>query len=251
VRIKALNGYIELGLEVTLKLLHWVFELIPLAVMAIVARIVGTTGFEPLANMVWFVASVILALALLLGFYCLRLRFSGSIRPGAFFRGASGAFALAFSTASSAATLPVTYDCATTNLEVREESASLGIMVGGTFNHDGSALYQAMAATFVAQGIGMRLSVGHQVVVALMSLVASVTVAGIPEAGFVTMIAVFTAVRLPIEFIPLLLPLDWLLDRCRTVVNVAGDLSATCIFDRSKGGGPKPEPTLDGVEQGR
>jgi Na+/H+-dicarboxylate symporter len=176
---------------------------------------------------------VALALVLLLCFYALRLRLSSRIRPGAFFRGASDALALAFSTASSAATLPVTYECATTKLGVKEETASLGILVGGTFNHDGSALYQAMAAPFVAQAIGIHLSLNQQIVVGLMAIVASVTVAGIPEAGFVTMVAVFTAVRLPIEYIPLLLPLDWILDRCRTTVNVAGDLVATCIADSS------------------
>jgi Na+/H+-dicarboxylate symporter len=181
--------------------------------------------------MVWFIASVLLALALMFCFYMVRLRFTSRVRPIAFCRGAFDAFALAFSTASSAATLPVTYECATNNLGVREESASLGIMVGGTFNHDGTALYEAMAALFVAQAIGQHLTLTHQLVVVLMAIVASVGAAGIPEAGLVTMLAVFNAVHLPIEYIPFLLPLDWFLDRVRTTMNVAGDLVSTCILD--------------------
>ncbi len=106
-------------------------------------------------------------------------------------------------------------------------------MVGGTFNHDGGALYEAMAALFVSQAIGYHLTIAHQLMIVVMAVVASVGAAGIPEGGLVTMVAVFTAVHLPIEYIPLLLPLDWFLDRCRTTINVAGDLVSTCIIDRA------------------
>lgn len=105
-------------------------------------------------------------------------------------------------------------------------------MVGGMFNKDGSALYQAMAPLFVAQAIGQTLPAGNQVLVALMALVASVGTAGIPAAGLVTMLAVFSTLHLPLEYVPLLLPLDWILDRFRTLINVAGDLAATCIADK-------------------
>jgi DAACS family dicarboxylate/amino acid:cation (Na+ or H+) symporter len=107
----------------------------------------------------------------------------------------------------------------------------MGIMVGGTFNHDGTALYEAMAALFVGQALGMHLGLGHQIVVVFMSIIASVGAAGIPEAGLVTMLAVFSAVHLPAEYVPLLLPLDWFLDRCRTAMNVMGDLTVTCLLD--------------------
>jgi Na+/H+-dicarboxylate symporter len=105
-------------------------------------------------------------------------------------------------------------------------------MVGGTFNHDGTALYEAMAALFVSQVLGHTLSIRYQLVVVLMAIVASVGAAGIPDAGLVTMLAVFSAVHLPLDYVPLLLfPLDWLLDRVRTTVNVAGDLASTCLID--------------------
>jgi Na+/H+-dicarboxylate symporter len=114
---------------------------------------------------------------------------------------------------------------------VRPESASIGVMVGGAFNHDGTALYEAMAALFVAQALGMHLGPLEQLLVIVMAVFASVGAAGIPEAGLVTMIAVFTAVRLPVAYIPLLLPLDWFLDRCRTAINVMGDMTVTCLLD--------------------
>jgi DAACS family dicarboxylate/amino acid:cation (Na+ or H+) symporter len=88
-----------------------------------------------------------------------------------------------------------------------------------------------MAALFVSQALGMHLSLGHQVIVVFMSVIASVGAAGIPEAGLVTMLAVFSAVHLPTEYIPLLLPLDWFLDRCRTCINVMGDMSVACLLD--------------------
>src|SRR5262249_11185657 len=153
------------------------------------------------------------------------------VRPIDFLRGASDALAMAFSTASSAATLPVTFECMVKKIGVREENASMGIMVGGTFNHDGTALYEAMAALFISQYIGQHLGFNEQLQVVIMAVFASVGAAGIPEAGLVTMVAVFKAVGLPPDMIPLLLTVDWFLDRCRTAINVMGDMSVTCILD--------------------
>ena len=239
-RISSVTSYVELGLRLTMQLLHWLFELVPLAVLAVTARMVGTVGLSAVTGMIWFVGSVLLGLALMFGVYLLRLRLSSWVRPERYVRGAFDAFALAFSTASSAATLPVTYECAVAKIGVREESASIGVMVGGTFNHDGSALYEAMAALFVSQAIGRNLGIGEQLVVVVMSVIASLGAAGIPEAGLVTMLAVFNAVHLPLEYVPLLLPLDWILDRVRTTVNVAGDLASTCILDGSQRADPIP-----------
>src|SRR4029077_20017850 len=133
------------------------------------------------------VTAVVIALLLMTLVYMIRLRISSAIRPVRFLRGAFDAFALAFSTASSAATLPVTFACATEKLGIREESASLGVMVGGAFNHDGTALYEAMAALFVAQAIGIPMTLGHQLMIVLMAIITSVGAAGIPQAGLVTM----------------------------------------------------------------
>jgi Na+/H+-dicarboxylate symporter len=224
---KTLNAFFQL----TSKILHWVFELVPLAVFAVVTRVVATKGLESLTGMGVWVLSVVGALLIMGVFYLIRMSLSSRISPLVFLKGGKDAFFMAFSTASSAATLPVTYRCATDNLKIKDENASMGIMVGGTFNHDGTALYEAMAALFIAQGIGMHLPVGQQVIVVIMSVIASVGAAGIPEAGLVTMLAVFKAVNLPVEYIPLLLTVDWFLDRCRTTINVMGDMASTAILE--------------------
>src|SRR5262249_20452581 len=141
------------------------------------------------------------------------------------------ALAMAFSTASSTATMPLTYACLRDRVGLRERSAGLGALVGSNFNNDGTALYEAMAALFVAQMVGADLSTGQQLMVVLTSVLASVGAAGIPEAGLVTMTLVFSAVHLPTGYIALLLPVDWFLDRCRTAINVMGDMNVSCILD--------------------
>jgi Na+/H+-dicarboxylate symporter len=221
----------ETVFELLLVLLHWLFKIVPLAVFAVVAAVVASQGLAPLLSMGWFVVTVLVALLLQAGFYLLRLWRGSWVRPAHFLKSASEALAVAFSTASSTATLPVTYRCAVEKLGVRPASASLGVMVGGSMNNDGTALYEAVAALFIAQAVGMHLGPGAQILLVLMSVVASVGAAGIPEAGLITMIAVFTAVKLPVEYIPLLLTVDWFLDRCRTAINVMGDLTVTSLLD--------------------
>jgi Na+/H+-dicarboxylate symporter len=138
---------------------------------------------------------------------------------------------MAFSTASSTATMPVTYARLRERVGLRDQSASLGALVGSNFNNDGTALYEAMAALFVAQLLGVHLSFTEQILVVLTSVIASIGAAGIPEAGLVTMTLVFSAVKLPTEFIALLLTVDWFLDRCRTTINVLGDMNVACLID--------------------
>lgn len=229
--VKSLQNVLNAIFQLMVTILKWVFELVPFAVFAVVSSIVAEKGLGSLLAMGYWVICVLVALVLMLGVYLVRLYLQAKISPIAFLRGGGDAFIMAFSTASSAATLPVTYRCATEKLNVHEDNANLGIMVGGTFNHDGTALYEAMAALLVAQGIGMSLPIGQQAIVVVMAIVASVGAAGIPEAGLVTMIAVFKAVNLPIHFIPFLLTVDWFLDRCRTTVNVMGDMASTCILN--------------------
>ncbi len=234
---------LDIAFQCVMVMLHWIFDLVPLAVFAVVARTVGTSGIQPLLSMGIFVIAVLLALALQAVFYLVRLRFGSWVRPGQFLAAGSDALVMAFSTASSAATLPVTYAAVKDRMKVREASAGLGVMVGGTFNHDGTALYEAMAALFIGQAIGQHLGLGQQVVVVFMAILASVGAAGIPEAGLVTMLAVFSAVHLPTEYIPLLLTLDWFLDRCRTALNVMGDMTVTCLLDGKQP--PPVDPTLE------
>lgn len=227
---------VELFLESLIKILHWIIAVVPLAVFGIVASIVGTEGFAPFKALGVFVLSVLLALAIQAGYYLLRIRFGSWVRPADLIRGGRDALVMAFSTASSTATMPVTYAVLKDRVGLREQSASMGALVGANFNNDGTALYEAMAALFIAQMVGMDLSFQQQLIVVLTSIIASVGAAGIPEAGLVTMTMVFTAVGLPVQYIPVLLTVDWFLDRCRTAINVMGDMNVSCLLDGKQKG---------------
>lgn len=222
---------VELLLDTLIKILHWIIAVVPLAVFGIVASIVGTEGFVQFKALGMFVVSVLLALAIQMVYYLARIRFGSWVSPGQLLRGGRDALVMAFSTASSTATMPVTYASLKEKVGLREQSASMGALVGANFNNDGTALYEAMAALFVAQMIGMDLSIQQQLMVVLTSIIASVGAAGIPEAGLVTMTMVFTVVGLPVQYIPVLLTVDWFLDRCRTAINVMGDMNVSCLLD--------------------
>jgi len=187
----------------------------------------------------------LIALSLHMTYYLVRIQFGSWARPLDVLRGVRDALVMAFSTASSTATMPVTYACLREKVGLREQSASLGALVGANFNNDGTALYEAMAALFISQLIGIDLTLWQQLLVVLTSVAASVGAAGIPEAGIVTMTLVFTAVGLPVKYIPILLTIDWFLDRCRTAVNVMGDVNVSCLLDGYKREPPHPPTPED------
>ncbi|NDC62413.1 MAG: dicarboxylate/amino acid:cation symporter [Planctomycetia bacterium] len=217
--------------ETVVEVLSWVVALVPLAVLGVIARVVAKQGFAPFRSLAWFIVAVLVALLLQACFYLLRVRLQSWVRPVDFIRGGRDAFWTAFSTASSTITMPVTYRALTERIGLRQSSASLGALVGSSFNNDGTALYEAMAALFIAQFLGMQLSLQQQAVVVATSVIASVGAAGIPEAGLVTMTLVFTAVGLPVQYIVLLITVDWFLDRCRTAINVMGDMTVAAVLD--------------------
>jgi Na+/H+-dicarboxylate symporter len=228
---KLAEDMVSLGFSCIITVLGWVIALVPLAVFGKVASVVGTSGFQPFLALGMFVLAVLVALFIQASYYLLRIRFGSWVRPAELLRGTRDALVMAFSTASSTITMPVTYERLLSRVGLRERSASLGALVGSNFNNDGTALYEAMAALFIAQMLGLELSLTDQVLVVLTSVVASVGAAGIPEAGLVTMTLVFTAVKLPTEYIALLLSVDWFLDRCRTTINVLGDMNVACLLD--------------------
>lgn len=221
-------------------MLYWLIEIIPLAIFCVVASLIGTKGFGEFQALGGFVLAVVLALLLQTAYYLVRIRLGSWVRPLDVLRGTRDALVMAFSTASSTATMPVTYSCLRTKVGLREQSASLGSLVGSNFNNDGTALYEAMAALFVSQLVGVHLTLQQQLLVILTSIVASVGAAGIPEAGLVTMTLVFDAVGLKDhkQYIGVLLAIDWFLDRCRTAINVMGDVNVSCLLD-----GKEREPT--------
>lgn len=237
---------ITLLFEAVIRVLHWVIALVPLAVFGIVARTIALQGFAPFKALGAFIVAVVLALFLQACYYLLRVHFGSWVSPKRLLLGGSDAFFTAFSTDSSTATMPVTFESLIQKIGLRESSASLGALVGSNFNNDGTALYEAMSALFIAQVLDIPLSLPQQLVVVFTSIVASVGAAGIPEAGLVTMTLVFTAVGLPTQYIALLVTVDWFLDRCRTVINVMGDMTVSSLLDGKK---RQLDPEISVVEQ--
>lgn len=237
---QAIEHIVTLLFEAVIRILHWVIALVPIAVFGIVTRTIALQGFAPFKALGAFVMTVLVALFLQACYYSLRVKWGSWVSLKQFWGGTSDALITAFSTASSTATMPITYAALIEKIGLRESSASLGALVGSNFNNDGTALYEAMSALFVAQILDLNLNLSQQVIVVLTSIVASVGAAGIPEAGLVTMTLVFSAVGLPTQYIALLITVDWFLDRCRTAINVMGDMTVSCLID---GNMPPDRPT--------
>ena len=229
--VNTIEDLVTLFLNALITILGWVVELVPIAVFGLIAKIIALGGFKSFAALGMFVLSVLCALFLQGVWYLTRISLGSWVRPLPLLRGMRDALIMAFSTDSSSITMPVTYSCLKNRVGLREQSASLGALVGSNFNNDGTALYEAMSALFISQMIGMNLTLGQQFIVVITSVVASVGAAGIPEAGLVTMTLVFHAVGLPVEYIGVLLTVDWFLDRSRTVLNVMGDVNVSCLLD--------------------
>jgi DAACS family dicarboxylate/amino acid:cation (Na+ or H+) symporter len=227
----AIEQIITILFQALIKILHWIVALVPLAVLGIVAKTIALQGFAPFKPLGAFIISVLLALFLQACYYLLRLQFGSWVKPKKFLIRSSEALLTAFSTASSTATIPIAFEILLQKIGLRQSSASLGALVGSNFNHDGTALYEAMSALFITQILGWHLSLLQQLIVVLTSMFASVGAAGIPEAGLVTMTLVFNSVGLPTQYIALLVTIDWFLDRCRTMINLMGDMTVSCLLD--------------------
>jgi Na+/H+-dicarboxylate symporter len=234
--------------DAVIRILHWVIALVPIAVFGIVARTIALQGFAPFKSLGSFVVAVIVALSLQAIYYLTRVKFGSWVSPQRFLQGGSDALITAFSTASSTATMPITFQSLIQKIGLRESSASLGALVGSNFNNDGTALYEAMSALFISQVLGQNLTLVQQVMVMLTSIVASVGAAGIPEAGLVTMTLVFSSVGLPTEYIAILITVDWFLDRCRTAINVMGDMTVSALVDGKHQQSPAAEIVVDPIQ---
>lgn len=232
---RALEDGVTAALQVMEKVLGWIIRLIPLAVFGVVAKAVGEYGLEPLKGLAAYVAAGLLGLTLhSLVTYQAWLALYARLPLRRFWAAAKEPVIYAAGANSSLATLPVTLR-ALDGLGVSKSSSTLGACVGTNLNNDGIILYEAMAVLFVAQAHGLDLSLGQQVVSALLCLVAAMGIAGVPEAGFVSLSLVLATVGLPTELLPLLLTVDWIIARGRSVVNVLSDMMVSIILDRMAG----------------
>ncbi len=228
--------------DIVIKIVDLIMYVAPIGVFALIAGTITSIAGDSLQS--------VLNLLQALGFYCLvvilglivhvllvygtLLKFFSPFSLKQFFTGIAPAQLLAFSTSSSAATLPVTMECAKDNLKVDQEVASFVLPLGATINLDGTALYQSVAAVFIAQTLGLELTFVDQLTIVLTALLASIGAAPVPGAGIVMLVIILEAIGVPANGIALILGVDRILDMVRTATNVTGDCTVSVLVDVSE-----------------
>ena len=225
--------------EVMMKITLFVVKFTPVGVFGLAAGLVAAQAGE-LGQILQGLGKYILTVVIGLSIHSfislpLLLKFIGRVSPLKHYKGVSIPMLTAFSTASSSATLPLTMQAVTSNCGVSKETANFVLPIGATINMDGTALYHAISALFIAQVFGIELTIMQQFMVLVTALLASIGAAGIPMAGLVIITLILSAVGLPLEGIGLLLVVDRILDPLRTLVNVLGDTCGTVIIAKSEG----------------
>ena len=233
---------VNAGFELIMKITHFVILFTPLGVLGIIARVVADNMSVPgaLVGVVQRLGLYMLAVIIALIIHSmitlpLALRFIGRIHPFRHFKALSTPLVTAFSTSSSSATLPLTMDAMQEKAGVSNKISSFVLPLGATVNMDGTALYECIAAMFIAQAYGVHLGILEQVLVVFTALLASIGAAGIPMAGLVMITVVLSAVGLPLEGVGLVIAVDRILDMFRTSVNVWSDSCGTSIIAVSEG----------------
>ncbi|MCM4168163.1 Proton/sodium-glutamate symport protein [Arenibacter antarcticus] len=228
--------------EVILKLIDLIMLAAPYGVFALLAAlVVESPSLDLFKALAWYAVCVLSGLILMIGVYILIVYLVTKRSPSFFISGISPAQLLAFSTSSSAATLPVTMERVEEHLGVEEEVTSFVLPIGATINMDGTSLYQAVAAVFIAQAFGMDLSFGVQLGIIVTATLASIGSAAVPGAGMVMLVIVLAQAGIPEAGLALIFAVDRPLDMCRTVVNVTGDAAVSMVVAKSLGklGDPK------------
>jgi len=222
--------------QVMMRITEWVMMFAPIGVFGLVAKVVAQTGFDAAGPLVSFALVVLASLALHVAVTLpLLLRMVAGISPVAMLRAMAPAMLTAFSTASSSATLPVTMECVEKTAGVSNRVSSFVLPLGATVNMNGTALYECVAAIFLAQAYGLELGFGVQFSIVAIALITSIGVAGIPSASLVAIAIILAAVGLPVEAIGVLFVFDRVLDMARTSVNVFGDACCAAIVARLEG----------------
>lgn len=234
--------------ELCMGVVAWAMRLAPFAVFGLIAKQMATTGVEVLLGLGAYAATVIGGMLLLLVLYLVIVWLLGSGKPFRFLARSRDAQLMAFSTDSSAATMPVTIRVAEDELGVRPSISQLVAPLGATVNMGGTALYQGLATVFMAQVYGMELGVGALAAIVVTALGASIGTPATPGVGIVVLAGVLSSAGVPVAGLGLILGLDQILERFRTVLNVTGDLAACTVMDRFIGAGVSKEEELAHVE---
>ena len=228
---------IDSGAEIMYSLTHMVMAYAPYGVFALMAWVAGKFGLSILLPLGKIIAGVYIACLLHIGITLagLGIILLGRLSPRPYFGGIVDAQAVAFTTTSSSGTLPVTIACAQENLGVSKSVSSFVLPLGATINMDGTAIYQGVAALFVAQAFGIDLTAGQYGVIIVTATLASIGSAGVPGAGLIMLTLVLTTVGLPLEGIAIIAGIDRILDMARTATNVTGDLMVSVLIAKSEG----------------
>jgi len=232
-RYQRLRELLSECFDLTMHIVRWIMALAPLGIAALLAKLIAGASLSLLGSLAGF-ALVVTGTTLFHGIVVLPLLLWLITRthPWRFWRGARPALLTAFATSSSSATMPVTMQCLERDLGVSADITGFVVPLGAHLNMDGTALYEAGAALFVATLSGISLTLGQELVVCLTTMLAAIGAPGIPSAGMVTMIMVLQAVGLPAEAVAILLPFDRLLDTVRTAVNVEGDMVTSMVVQK-------------------
>lgn len=235
-KAEPLERVIAAGADAMYKMTAGVMELAPLGVFALMAWVAAKYGLGILLPLAKIIACVYVACILHAALtYGLILKAYGRLNPVPFFKGIVDAQMVAFTTTSSAGTLPVTMRCTQENLGVSPSVSSFVLPLGATINMDGTAIYEAIAALFVAQVFGVTLGVGDYVMIVIVATLASIGAAGVPGAGLIMLTLVLTTIGLPLEGLAIVAGIDRILDMARTTVNVTGDAMISTIIAKSEG----------------
>jgi Na+/H+-dicarboxylate symporter len=251
--IQAVERFVEAGYQMLILMLEWVVLAVPFAVFGVVAHVVGKSGLG-VFNALWiFLGTALLGLGIhSLLYYPLVAWVVGKRSPREYLGKGADAIIMGLSINSSLATVPMTLRCLTQKMGVSHSSARLAACVGTNLNNDGITLYEAIAVLFLAQAVGMQLGLEQQVVVVLAAIMAGIGVAGIPEAGLVVLPLVMGAAGLPeaviAAAIPLIIPVDWIIARVRSGVNVMSDMLVAILLDATRRGEVVEEAALQETE---
>ncbi len=221
--------------DALIKLVDMIMLIAPLGVFALIAATVSEFGFDILETLIWYAFAVLLGLAIhTFGVYGLILKLFTKTKVSDFFKSIKRVQAIAFSTSSSAATLPVNIETCEENLGVSKSIASFVLPLGATINMDGTALYQGVATVFIAQVFGIDLNIIQQLTVVFMAVLASIGTAPVPGVGIIMLVIILKSVNIPQEGIALILGVDRILDMCRTMTNVTGDATGAVLIATSE-----------------
>jgi dicarboxylate/amino acid:cation (Na+ or H+) symporter, DAACS family len=235
-KVRGFKSALEGLYETVMKLIAIGMKLAPLGVFSLLFSLSATMGFSIVLVLSRYVAVVMAALALhLFGVYSVLLKTAGRMGPGFFFKNTSDVMLVAFSTSSSNATLPTTLRVSVDTLKLRRDVSRFVLTVGATANQNGTALYEGVTALFLAQCFGIHLSFARQIFVVVLCVLAGVGTAGVPGGSLPAVIMILAGIGVPVESMGIILGVDRLLDMCRTVVNVQGDLVAAVVVNRFEG----------------